>query len=280
MLPTIGKLLDQSFSLYEKHWRLLVRLGSWVFLVVFINFFTLSIYPIDAARLVRDLTNWEIGSTVLYVLNNVIIGVVIGLWVLNMIVGAIHKLAKGGSVEIAPLARAAWKGFWPQLKTNIASLVVFAIAVAIPTTLIFGFIYLVAPHIPVLLGQIVGVLLLLFYLPALAVLFLTTFASIACVVDGVSGIAALKKSAERIRANASAMLSRMLLPKLLYLALFVVIQHILLQVFSLLIDSVVSEALLSSRLHQMGNLLTYAIPFLFLNPLLLTTDYLLYTHND
>jgi hypothetical protein len=280
MLPTIGTLLDRSFSLYERHWRTLVRLGSWVFLIVFINFLIWTVYPIDVGRLTRDLTGWEMLSVALHLLNNVVGGIVIGTWTLNMVISAIHRAAKQQTIETATIARESWKGLLPQIRTFLASLLVFGLATAIPTALIFGCIDYVAPHIPLLLGQLLVFLLLLGYLPAIAVLFLTVFASIACVVDGVSGFAALRKSMERIRPQASAMLPRILLPKLLYLAVLLLMQYLLLQLSSLFIDTTVGDTLLNSRLHQMSNLLTYAVPFLFLNPLMLITDYLLYQTSE
>lgn len=277
MLPTIGRLLDQSFSSYEQQWRTLVRLGSWIFVLVFINFLILTVYPIDIARAYRDLTGWEAGSAILYILNNIVGGIVIGVWTINMIIGAIHRFQTKQSLNVTDIARQAWKQFIPQLKTSLALFTTLVIALGVPTAIIFSFIDWVAPFLPLLLGQLIVFLLLFGYIPALAVIFLTVFASIACVVDGVSGFQALKKSALHIRTHANALLPRILLPKLLYITLFLLVQYLLIKLFSLVIDGTVLSEDLNSRLHQMGNIISYALPILFLNPLMLLTDYFLYT---
>ena len=268
----IGHLIDTAWEQYRAQFTPLLRVSSWFAVVALINLLAISFYPIDAARLTRDLTALEISAVALLILN-ILFAVVVGIWCTNALIDLIHTQ----NASFKPLAKRAWSRFWPQLQTQVLLWIIYPLSVLIPFGVMMGGIHLGAIGFSPLLAILIILLGLVLFAPAFVLTISLAFSSYHVVCEDQRGLVALRESARRVHAAFGATLLRLVLPKILYFGIFFLLQFFIVTTTDVVLLAVFGDGTdASARLRWMTLIVSYAGLFVLLNPLLLMTDYHIY----
>ena len=250
----IGALIDQSWEQYRTHYKQLFKISAWVLLVAAINIVAILMYPLDASS-IDGTTVWEKIGIVLFLLNNTVVALVVGTWMINALIGLIHDQHSSGKRSMKALSQASWKLVWPHIVLRLASSF-------LPSALVFLLLFAS----------------LLLFLPPLALFIYLSFAVFGLVVDGHKGWSAIRTSISLVRERFWPVALRLLIPKLLYFGLFFLAQFLAVIILQVLTAGLIQGADLvwAGRLEWISLMLTYSVLFVFLNPMLFVTDHLIY----
>lgn len=277
-LMGIGQLIDQSWEHYRRNFKVLVQISAWTLLVTAVNVIAIALYPINASELTRGLTGWEMTGLILFVLNNTVFALVVGVWVVNCLISAIHNQDLGRKITMVQIHKVGWKLFWPQLLIRIYLVVILAVTVAIPLITFWLITNVLSAYLPTLvLLLILFAAMVLFLVPLSAMLYLA-FAIFSLVVSGHQGIDALKDSARLIKGRFWSVVTRLFIPKMLYFGIFFLAQFLLTIVLEVVVFMLLggTDSLLADRANWLILPVSYTILFVFINPILLITDHKIY----
>ena len=275
----IGALIDQSWEHYRTHYKTLLKVSAWLLLVTAINVVAIMLYPIDVATIDGISTSQMVGF-VLLILNNTVVAVIVGTWLINMLIGTIKAQSQGGKVQLKALNKQSWRLFFPQILVRIELLVVYGVAMLLPLLLFWFVTNIATTFLPTALVFILLFASLLLFLPPIALAAYLAFTSFALVEDGHKSTRALKESVARVKGRFWPVAFRLLIPKLLYFGIFFLVQFLLVIVIRILMLSVLQadNVLSAVRVEWIALMGSYSILFVFLNPMLMITDHILYNN--
>ncbi len=273
----IGALIDRSWDHYRAHLPMLLKITAWMLIVAAINVVAILLYPLRTGE-IGVLTGAEQFGEILLLLNNTVVAIVIGTWVVNALIEAIRTQMNGERATLPAITKTAKRLFWPQLWVRIMVSIVYVVALLAP----FGVFWLAtnvgSAALPSWLLFFLLFLSLLLFLIPIALAVILAFPSFAVVIDGKRGWAAIKESAARVRGRFWAVTARLLIPKLLYFGLFFVAQFLLVLLIRVIAFGLLSseDSLMAVRVEWLALATSYAVLFIFLNPILFITDTLVY----
>ncbi len=274
----IGALIDRAWEQYRKNFKVLIKISAWMLIITAINIIAMGFYPVNAAELTRSLNGWEIFGMVLFLLNNTVFAFVIGIWVVNALITAIHTQADGGKITMADLHKKGWSLFLPQLVVRILLALIFAASVAVPLILFWVISNFAISFLPTIVFFLLLFAVLILFLPPLMLLVYLAFSVFALVDDGFKGIDAIKESARLVKGRFWAVFARLAIPKLLYFGVFFIAQFLLAIVLQVIVFGIIGDV--DSLAFMRANLLilptSYTILFVLINPILLITDHEIY----
>ena len=273
----IGALIDQSWEQYRTHYKQLFKISAWVLLVAAINIVAILMYPLDASS-IDGTTVWEKIGIVLFLLNNTVVALVVGTWMINALIGLIHDQHSSGKRSMKALSQASWKLVWPHIVLRLELFLVYAGSLLLPLLLIWFFSNVASSFLPSALVFLLLFASLLLFLPPLALFIYLSFAVFGLVVDGHKGWSAIRTSISLVRERFWPVALRLLIPKLLYFGLFFLAQFLAVIILQVLTAGLIQGADLvwAGRLEWISLMLTYSVLFVFLNPMLFVTDHLIY----
>ncbi|MBT6254458.1 hypothetical protein HOI83_04490 [Candidatus Uhrbacteria bacterium] len=274
----IGALIDQSWDQYRKHFPMLIKISAWALVVTAVNVIAISMYPINASELTRSLNGWEITGLLLFVLNNTILAIVVGVWIVNALITAIHNFDHGKKIKMVQIHKVGWKLFWPQVLVRIYLALVFGLTFAIPMFAFWLVTNIASTFLPSGILFLLLFAALILFLAPLAVLVYLAFAVFALVVSGHQGTKALKESIRLVKGRFWPVVMRLFIPKLLYFGIFFLAQVLLVMILEVAVFGLLGGAdeLLVQRVNWLILPTSYTVLFIFINPLLLITDHKIY----
>lgn len=278
-LVGIGALIDGAWEQYRKRFPQLMKVSSWLFVIVLINIIAISVYPFDLTRETRTLTGLEVFGVVLFVVNNLILGyIVFRVWILNALIDMVDKHAGGTTIKMDRLSKRAWKLFLPQLVVHILMIIIYLIASAVPFVAYWIITSFLGPILPVGLTFLLLFLALLLFLIPLALLVYLLFAPFSVVLDKQRHIDAIKHSIRIVHGRFWAITWRLVVPKFLYFGALFVLQWLLLILLQTVILGIVQDADLVTlaRIDSIITMVSYTVLVVLIYPIILITDYLLY----
>jgi len=281
-LITVGQIIDHTWDHYGKHFVELISVSAWLLILAVLYTIAFALYP-SAADLaipghVYSLTE-NIGFF-LALITGFIAAPIIGFWVFIAQVRLIDQQVKGKRVNLRSIASNSWKYFWSFVLINILF-----------TLLIFSpFLALVPGFVLVILGAVkslplvgsIGTFALILGLLAVIILVLYWlinyfFIGYALVLDEQRGKAAFSASRAAVGSHFWSIFWRILVPKILYLVIFIVIQFLLANLAYFIVIGLISQnADLAGQLFSIVNTLIVIVATILINPIILITDYLIY----
>lgn len=275
----IGALIDRSWDHYRAHYKTLLKISVWLLLVAVINIVAILLYPIDATA-ATDTSVWEKIGIALLVLNNTVVAIVIGTWMINALIGAIKAQTGNVKLNLQKLNQASWKLFFPQILVRVYLLLVYIAAFLLPMLLFWFVTNVGSTFLPTSVLFLLLFVALLLFLPPVALMVYLAFSVFALVEDNMRGWAAIKESLARTKNRFWPVAFRLLLPKLLYFGIFFLLQFLLVIVIRIIAFGIFQsgDVLSAIRVEWIALTVSYAVLFVFLNPMLLITDHILYNN--
>ncbi|MFH1253084.1 MAG: hypothetical protein V1664_02005 [Candidatus Uhrbacteria bacterium] len=278
-LISVGQLIDQSWETYRSKLRPLLRLSAWLLIPGLLGIISIALQPdITAANSV--FTWWQKIGSVISFLNRFLITPIIGLWVFILLVKAMAGLNEKKSETFSSLSHTSWKLFLPCVLVN---LIIFGIFIATWLTVLPGLLInwsgfqfnistlSVIGTILTVLGVILATVLSIRWLIDFA------FAPFFLIIDHEHGKKAIKKSRELILGRFWPTLFRLLIVKIVFIAVFLIIEGLLSSAIDKLVTLFIGLNInLLVRLETIGLLILLTAGSIFFTPLITLVDFLLF----
>lgn len=276
-LISIGQIIDRAWHHYTTHFKTLISISGWLLIIAILNIIATWFYPeatMLATTKATDFTGSEWFGISLYMLTFFVATPIISIWVSNTLIQTINKQDDGKAVNLTAEGKLSWKLFFPRVLVGlqVAGMILLTGLLIIPGGVLFattdsGSGLEAASSLLLILGIVAAVLL------TFALVIRLFFAPFALVLGGLHGRAALKESLRLTRGRWFSTFIRLLIPQaLFYLGLFIVqivvlyaLQAIIIAVAGLNID-------LAIRLYSIAQGTVFLILTIFMNPLVLTAN--------
>lgn len=279
-LISVGQLIDHSWEHYKTRFGELMSISVWVLVPTLISVVSLAMYP-SYTTLAADqtLSALEIAGVAVWLINSLLVGPIIGVWMLSALLKLIYQQLDGKRADIKKISQESWKQFWPMVSVNVLVMLVLmaALLFALPGTILLA----LAPFVGAALSGIGGVLLVAGVLIAtiLGVRWLIFFAysPLALALEGHRGKAALRRSHDLVRGRFWSALARMVLPKTVFMLVLFVAEWLILTLAGVLVESVAGlNVNLGVRLNGVIETLILGIGVVLANPIIFAADVFLY----
>lgn len=273
----IGALIDASWDHYRTHHKTLLKFSAWLLALACLNVIAILLYPIDA-QVTTQVSVSEKGGIILLLVNNLVFALILGTWMVNALITAIHAQTGGTKTSIQKISLQAWKLVLPQLFVRLLQVGLYAGALALPFLLFWFITNVGTSFLPASLLFFLLFVALLLLLPAGALAIYLGFPAFALAEDGLHGLEAIRESVARVRGRFWSVTARLCIPKLLYFGIFFLLQFLLVVLIRIIGYSLFQESspVASIRIEWIALTLSYAALFVFLNPMLLISDSILY----
>ncbi|MBU0646308.1 hypothetical protein KJ611_02405 [Patescibacteria group bacterium] len=291
-LITVGQLLDQTWDHYRDNFKELMTVSAWILILAVIDVLALSFYP-SASELAlgATLTGSEIFGVILAFISSGILAPLLGLWLLIALSRLVRfqltgrkndvKSGKAGSGSAGKAMLEGFQYYWSGFYISLLILLVLLAGLVIG----LGPAFILAAIMQVASGGALIILFNLFLVLGIIAAFVLVFtwgvqfilAPFALFMEDQRGLNALKRSRELIKGRFWSVVLRIVIPKLIFMAVGVLLLAIIEYVIGLGITGV-SGLNLDLQL-RLGSLTRAAFPILIvalLNPLMVIADLVLY----
>lgn len=276
-LMNIGSLIDTSWEHYREHFGDLLRISAWTTIFLLIHVIAVSFYPLGLEGSERLLTGSETFGFILFLVNSLVVGPVIGLWVVTALILAIDKQASGKAVKMHVLSLEAWKLFLPHLWVRIVLAVLYGLSMIAPVAVLWAISRYVSTILPYMLTMLLMFASLLLFLIPLMLLVHWAFAQFNVVLANERGITAVNNSWKMTKGRFFEVASRLIIPKVLYFIVLLLVQMFLLLVVRVIMFTFAGDdGQIAARVEWIVLSASYIIPLIFINPLIFVTDYLIF----
>lgn len=280
-LISIGQLIDRSWEHYRRHFREFTALAIWLLLPCLISVITIVLYPSAATLLAqRQMSVWEKTAVFVWMFNNFLLAPIIGLWIFAATVRFLASFCEKNIINLKIVCREGWKKFLPVVLVNILiSLLLLSAWLLSAPGLLLNWLGLAIESAWLVS---VGNILLIAGLATAAILnfrWLITlwFSCYEAVVGSEGGKKALKKSHALVKGRFFPVLFRLLAVKIVFVALVLIAEFIILYLLNFLIDAAAGlNADLLFRLSSIAFLVVFCVGSIMLTPLLIVADFLLF----
>lgn len=278
-LITVGEVIDRSWHHYTKHFVELMSVAAWLLVVAILNTIATWLYPEMTYGVPSDLSGIDLFAVILYAVNFLLIAPVISIWVFNTTIRLIDRERKQQPIRLKELSAEGWKFFLPRVLVGFLAF----LCAAAPFVLLvpLALLSLAANR---LLPQIGTISTLLFVFGLFAAVAVTIyimirifFAAYELLLNDRRGKKAIQGSLEVTARRFWPVFWRVVIPKVIFFFGLFAIQlflTFLLRTVSTNIAGLNFE--LGVRLYTIGSGLIFIILGALLNPLLMTSDYLVF----
>ncbi|MFH1315186.1 MAG: hypothetical protein ABIH67_02195 [Candidatus Uhrbacteria bacterium] len=280
-LITIGQIIDHAWDHYRKHFVELISVSSWLLIVAVLYTVAFAFYPSETTITTgQELTLIERLSYYLTLITSLIVVPIIGHWVFIGLTRLTHRQKQEKKTNLRDLAKSNWKSFLPLVLVNILyALLLFAtLAFLVPG---LGLIILSEVASITFIGSLGTILLILgMFLILILVLWWSVryfFVGYTLLIDDQHGRSAFTASRKAVGSNFWPVFWRILIPKVLYFFIFASIQFVLGSLLYMLVAGFSGLNLeLTARLITISSVFLAVGLSIFMNPLVIITDYLIY----
>lgn len=281
-LITIGELIDRTWDHYKRDFVDLMSISGWVLITAVVDILAFSLYPY-ASKLAStaSLTTPETIGVVLYAFSTWILAPILGLWTFIALTRLIRAQLSGRRANIHEAMLDGKRYF---LKTLLVTFLIFcvlvaAIGIGLGPGILLTLLNLTF-NIPSL-GIISSLLLVVGIVVSLVLGFRWSvhyyFAPYALLLDGVEGKATLTASEQLTAGHFWSILLRLAVPKLLFILMVMIAMVIIGFIFETALSAFTGmNTDVQVRLSTIFTTILSTVAAVFLNPLLVTADLLLY----
>ncbi len=278
---SIGELIDDSWELYRSRFVELITISGWLILTAILYAIALAFYPAASTlQLSGELSGTETFGVILFSLTTFVVTPIVSFWIYTSLAKAVHMHFVSKKIDPKKAMHEGKTVFLPALLTSLMVLLMILLAIVI------GF----AP--PVVLatlgslthvGGIVTFANILLLLGIFVSLFLTIkwtvyylLSPLLTILSGVKGKAALEGSRRLIEGRFWSVLSRVAVPKLVFVIFGVFAMYLISYAVAILVDA--SSGLNLDIQLRVATMLQTIVPILIatlINPLVIISDVLL-----
>lgn len=281
-LISIGRLIDESWEIYKKHFQDFISISSWLLLLAILYVLSLALYP-SASTLwfSNELSISENIGVFLFVFTNYVIAPLLGLWVLIALARQARIFLQNKTITTKRVHEETKPLFIPTLIVSlmVSFLLVVAILIGLgPSILLAGIGTLInnitlvgIGNILIVIGLFVAIILLFKWMIEYYL------APTATIVDGIQGKKALIQSRQLTKGRFWGVFLRLLIPKLVFIIFGIFLMLIVAYVMEILLD-VVSGLNLDLEL-RIKTIVESTFPIIIaalINPLIVIADVMLY----
>jgi hypothetical protein len=280
-LISVGQIIDQTWEHYHKKFRELISISAWMLLPCIISIISIIFYPKATTLLAnRSLSVTEVTSIIIWIVNNGVLAPIIGLWVFIMTVRLLCAHWEKRGVDFGKIMKEGWKFFLPAVLINVLVAII-----------LFAFWLLIVPG-PLVswLGDKININfisqfgVLLTFAGILAAFVLTmewvvylAYAPLALLIEDQRGKKALQRSSDLIHGRYWPGLIRFLLPKLILVLILAIAEGLIIFLINLAITYLTGlNTELAATLQSITTTLFITIGTVLINPLIVTSDFLLF----
>lgn len=282
-LITIGQIIDQSWEHYTKHFKALMSIALWYFLIALLLMVGAILSPADNGLLMQggSFTVLEALGLSITVLTSLIVTPLVGIWISMMLMQAVDVQKKDKAID----AKTLNKNTWSKMVTYIVMGFLRGAATFAPALLVLPGAILITVNIFTDSGAIMGGLgLTLTFLGTLAAIagcfFLAmklSFSGFELVLDGQGITQSMKSSMDLVKGRFWPTAWRLVLPKLVYSIPIVILQVGSITALNVALTSLstINDDVIFKIADISGSLITMGITALAA-PIILISDYLVY----
>ena len=278
-LITVGEVIDRSWHHYTKHFVELMSVAAWLLIVAILNTLATWLYPQMNYGIPTDLSGIDLFSVILYAVNFLLIAPVVSIWVFNTTVLLIDRESQNGQIRLKELGRKGWKKFFPRVLVGILGILCVAspILLVLPGALLSFAATTIVPG----LGVIATILFVFGIFAATAgmifLLIRLIFSAYELLLSDQHGRKALRASWKLTADRWWPVFWRVVLPKVIFFFGMFTVQLFLTFLLRMLATNVAGLNFeLGVRIYTIGSGLIFILLGALLNPLVLTSDYLVY----
>ncbi|MBT5808467.1 hypothetical protein HOI18_04315 [Candidatus Uhrbacteria bacterium] len=281
-LISVGQLIDESFNVYKTRITELLGVSGWILVTAILYVIALAFYPSSSALTLRsDLTGGEMFGIGLYALTAYLIAPILTFWIYTSLTRMVkthlsrkrpdHKMALKEGKEV--LIPAAITTFMVLLMLLLAIVIGFA-----PPAIIAGIGAWLNVSGLVLIGNlllVLGIFVALYLSFQWMVYYF--FAPIITILEKTPSKKALEASRKLVRGKFWQALIRIVVPKLVFIAFGLFVMVIVGYIGNVLVDASAGISLdLQLRIATMTDAVLPTLIVIFINPLIIISDVLLY----
>lgn len=278
-LITVGEVIDRSWHHYTKHFVELMSVAAWFLIVAVINTVATWLYPQPNYSLATTLTGMDTFAVILYAVNFLLIAPVISIWVFNTTVNLIDHEFNKQPIRLKELGRKGWKNFFPRVLVGILGFlcVISPAVLVVPGAALSFAANTAVPGLGILATLLFTFGILAAIAVAIFILMRIFFAAYELLLGGHHGRAAIRGSWGLTSGRWWAVFWRVVIPKIVFFFGMFTIQLFLTFLLQMIATNVAGLNFeLGVRIYTIGSALVFILLGALLNPLVLTSDYLVY----
>ncbi len=233
-LITVGQILDTTWDHYTKHFKIIMRISLWFFLIALLMIVGKFLTPVNPAELLIANPQVSITSNIGYliiILTSLVVSPILAVWIFLSLIKLIDTQNTGKNTDPTTAGLEGGKQFFHYLIILVFKLV----ALSLPLVLMIPGIALSIYGVTEKGGPWVGsVSMLLLFFGAIAGLILLAYITVqlafiafALMLDGKKHINAIKDSTELVKGRFWSVLWRLFVPKLIFGVAAMMIQGII-----------------------------------------------------
>jgi len=271
----VGALLDLSWDTFRDNFWDLLKINGWKLIYVAVNAVSFMLMPPSNHTVDYLYSFSERIGMYLLIFNNLILSFVVGIWIINSLILYTQSRIAGKKIDMKVISKKSWKLFFPQLLVLFYLVLGYVITTSVPFGLFVLVTGVLAKYMSYSVLYISLFLVLLAFTAPLFYAIYTNFAIYALVDGGFHGLNAIKESFRLVRGRFFAIASRILIPKLLYVVVLILAEVLLLYILVPLglISGIDSTLFVEIDRYSWQLLIVLTI---FINPLMIITDHLIY----
>lgn len=276
---SIGTLIDQSWDSYRSNFGKLMEISAWLLLIPVVKAIGLILYP-DAYALVdvAGLSATETIGVLIFAFSNYVLTPIIGLLVLGT---TVLFITGGKNRALKPLILKSKQLLIPAIYISILLIAVLiaAILIGVAPSLILALIasflgsggLIILSNILLILGIIVAAALTVMW----SLQFI--FAPYVLFLETTKGMKALLRSQQLVKGRFWQVFLRIVLPKVLFLAVALILLTLATNLFLLLMQATPAMApTIQAKILSIANSTLPILVAMLINPLIILADVLLF----
>lgn len=281
-LITVGQLLDQTWDHYRDNFQEIMTISAWILILAVIDVIALSFYP-SASQLISGgvLTGSETFGVILALISSGIAAPLISLWLFIALARLIRSQLAGGRRSAKAAMHDGFKLYWSSLYISLLIMAVLVGGLLIgmgPSFLIAALMQFASSSALVVLFNILllaGIVVAFILVSVWGVQYILS--PFALFLENLRGFEALRRSRSLIKGRFWSVLLRLVIPKLIFLAVAVLILAVLQYLIGLGVTGVSGLNLdLQLRLGTLSQAALAYVIVALINPLIIIADTLLY----
>lgn len=280
-LISIGELIDESWEMFRSRFVEFISISGWLILTAILYAIALAFYPAASElQLGTTLSGTQTFGVILFSLTTFVVTPVVSFWIYTSITRAIGMHMANKKIDPKKAMREGKAVFLPALLTSLMVLLTVLLAIVIG----FG-----PPVVLATLGSLTDISFLVVFANILLLLgiFASLFLSIKwtvyyllsplfTILDGVKGKEALEASRKLIKGRFWSVLSRMTVPKLVFVIFGAFAMYVISYVGAIIIDFSSGISLdIQLRIATMIQTIVPIVIAALVNPLIIISDVLL-----
>lgn len=282
ILISVGELIDRSWDLYRKNFKIFMHISGWLLIVAILDIVALTLYPSSGALTYHaNLTTPETIGVIIFAFTKLILSPLLGFWVFLAIVHASNFVISQKLIDFKNVYQATKNRYWQTLwvVVMVGFVLLFAQVITLGPSVLLGILGSWINNVPLLvianLLFLIGLFVSIYFTTRWTILLI--MAPYTAALDNKNKKDALVSSRKLIAGRFWQVVLRIILPKIIFILFGLFAATILSLLVQIFVNS--STGIQIDQQIRMQNITESIIPILItilLNPLIILSDVLLF----